>query len=359
MAEESFQEKTEQATPKRREEAKKKGQVAKSRELASVAVLLSGLFTLSWGGTFFYQQTTSVLRHYLTSVKDLDITVNTVSGLSFLSVGQLAVILAPLFAVLTAVAIVVNFMQVGALFSAEPLKPQLSKISPIKGFQRLFSAQAMAEFLKSLLKILIVGWVAYATIQGEMDHLLPLLDQSPGQILAYLGDVSFSLFWRTCLVMAFLAVLDFGFQKWEFERNLKMTKQEVKEEYKQTEGDPQIRSRIRSIQRAMARKRMMAAVPEADVVITNPTHLAIALKYEAGKMEAPTCLAKGAGLVAEKIRTTAREHGVPVIENKSLAQSLYRLVDVGKVIPEDLYKAVAEVLAYVYSLKRRKSGGMS
>jgi flagellar biosynthetic protein FlhB len=359
MAEQSFQEKTEQATPKKREEARRKGQVAKSRELSSVAVLLSGLFVLFLGSGYFFQQTANVLSYYFGNAGNLTITADTLKGIAWLSAGQLASILVPFFLVLCVVAFLANILQVGFLISFESIKPKLSKISPLAGIKRLFSAQAMAELLKSLLKIAIVGAIAFFTVKGELHNLLPLLDQTPSQILSYLGQVSFALFWRTCLVMAILATLDFLFQRWEFERNLKMTKQEVKEEFKQTEGDPHVRSRIRSIQREMARKRMMAAVPEADVVITNPTRLAVALKYEAKQMDAPTVVAKGSGLVAEKIRDLAREHGIPIIENKSLAQSLFKLVEVGRTIPETLYQAVAEVLAYVYGLKGKASGRMA
>jgi flagellar biosynthetic protein FlhB len=359
MAEQSFQEKTEQATPKKREEARKKGQVAKSRELSSVAVLLSGLFVLFLGGGYFFQQTANVLSYYLSNAGNLSINTDNLKGIAWHSAGQLASILAPLFLVLCVVGFLANILQVGFLISFESIKPKLSKISPAEGMKRLFSAQAMAEFLKSLLKIAIVGTIAFFTVKGEIYNLLPLLDQTPSQILSYLGQVSFAIFWRTCLVMAILATLDFLFQRWEFERNLRMTKQDVKEEFKQTEGDPHVRSRIRSIQREMARKRMMAAVPEADVVITNPTRLAVALKYEAKHMDAPTVVAKGSGLVAEKIRDLAREHGIPIIENKPLAQGLFKLVEVGKTIPETLYQAVAEVLAYVYSLEGNASGRMA
>ncbi len=353
MAEESFQERTEQATPKRREEARKKGQVAKSRELASVAVLLSGLFTLSWGSAFFYHHIAETLRYYLERFPGMEVTTDNIDGLAMLATKQFTLILAPLFIILCAVAILSNYLQIGGLLSLEAIKPQASKISPFQGLKRLFSLQAMMEFVKSLLKLTIVGWIAYETVNNETMNLLPLLDKGPTQILQYIGGVSFSLFLKTCMVMVILATLDFLFQKWEFEKNLRMTRQEVKEEFKQTEGDPHTKSRIRSIQREMAQKRMMAEVPKADVVITNPTRLAIALRYEAGRMEAPMVVAKGSGMVAEKIREIARQSNVPVIENRPLAQSLYKLVDIGKPITENLYQAVAEVLAYVYRLKNK------
>jgi flagellar biosynthetic protein FlhB len=356
MAEESFQERTEQATPKRRDEARKKGQIAKSKELASVAVLISGIMTFFWGGALFFQQSANMLRYYMGNAAGIRISTGNISMIGANAIRHFALMTGPLFLILVFIALAANYLQVGTLLSFEAIKPKFSKINPLEGLKRLFSAQAVAELIKSLLKITIVGVIAFETIRGEMKHLLPLIDQAPVQIFLYMCNVSFSMFWKTCLIIAGLAVLDFIFQRWEFEKSLRMTKQEIKEEYKQTEGDPQIRARIRSIQREMARRRMMAAVPEADVVITNPTHLAVALKYESGKMDAPQVLAKGAGLIAERIKEIARENGIPTIENKPLAQGLFKLVKVGMTIPEDLYQAVAEVLAYVYRMKAKGAG---
>ncbi len=353
MAQESFQEKTEQATPKRREEARKKGQVAKSRELASVAVLLSSLFTLYWGSSFFMTNLCKTLSYYLNHLSTLNIDVNSLQSVALLGMKQFFILLGPLFFVITFVAFLSNYLQIGTLFTWEPIVPKLSKINPIEGFKRLFSLQSMMEFLKSLFKLIVVTWIAWSSVQEHVDLLPPLLDETPYQITSYIGMVSFKIFWKACMAMILLSVMDYLYQRWEFEKNLRMTKQEIKEEFKQTEGDPQVKSRIRSIQRELARKRMMQEVPEADVVITNPTHLAIALRYEAGKMEAPYVVAKGAGVIAEKIRQIARENSIPVIENRPVAQSLYKLVDIGQTIPETLFQAVAEIFAYVYRLKGR------
>lgn len=358
MAEESFQERTEKATPKKRQEAREKGQVARSRELASVSVLLTGIFTLFWGSTYFYHHITGILRYYLREAGSHAVTVDAMSGLGMFAMRQFAVTLMPLFLILMAVALLSNYLQVGSLFSLEAIMPKFSKLNPVEGFKKLFSAQAMMEFGKSLFKLVVVGWIAWDTMSAETGNLLPLIDQTPGTILNYVASVSFTLFWKVCLVMILLAVVDFIFQKWDFENSLKMTKQEVKEEYKQTEGDPHVKSRIRTIQREMAQKRMMAEVQEADVVITNPTHLAVALKYDSASMEAPMVVAMGSGHVAVRIREIAREHGVPVIENKPLAQSLYRLVEIGNTIPEDLYQAVAQVLAHVFRLRKKKKTGV-
>ncbi|MGB9712227.1 MAG: flagellar biosynthesis protein FlhB [Dissulfurimicrobium sp.] len=358
MAEESFQERTEKATPKRREEARKKGQTARSRELSSVAVLLSGILTFLWAGGLFYQQSAVMLRYYLGNAANIRITTGNIETIAANGIWRFMMITGPLLFVLALVAIAANYLQVGPLISFEAIKPKFSKINPIEGLKRLFSAQAVAELLKSLLKLVIVGIIAFKTIRGEIDRILPLTDQSPIQIFLYMSRVSFAMFWKICIAIAAIAVLDFIFQKWEFEKGLRMTRQEVKEEYRETEGDPQIRARIRSIQREMARRRMMAAVPEADVVITNPTHLAVALKYETGKMEAPQVTAKGSGFIAEKIKEIAKANGVPTIENKPLAQTLFKLVEVGMTIPENLYQAVAEVLAYVYRMKNKGSRGL-
>lgn len=354
MAEEGFQERTEEATPRKREEAKKKGQVAKSRELASVAVLLAGLLTLFWGSGFFYSQFRDLFVFYFENMGKLSISAENLNWIVFLGLKQMALLVGPFFFVLVVVAFFANFLQTGPMFSFEAISFKLSKLNPIAGFGRIFSLVSLVELVKGIIKVLIVGSVAFYTINQELGSLLPLLSQSPYQILHYMGGVSFNIFWRSCMAMLVLAVLDYLFQRWEFERNLRMTKQEIKEEYKQTEGDPMIKARVRSLQREMARKRMMAEVPKADVVITNPTHFAVALKYEAGKMAAPIVIAKGTDNVALKIREIAKEAGVPVVENPPLAQSLYKLVEIGKAIPTELYEAVAEVLAYVYRLKKKR-----
>ncbi len=351
MPPESFQERTEQATPKRREEARKKGQVPKSRELASVAVLLSGLFTLYWGSAFFITRLDHILIYYLENLHTLPVTLTNLQSMGLTGLGQLGGILAPLFLVITVVAILSNFLQIGPLLTMEPLKPQFSRMSPLQGIKRLFSLQALMEFVKSLLKLIVVCWIVYSTVSKGIERIMPLLEMTPYHIASFIGMISFEIFWKSCLAMILLSILDYMYQRYEHEKNLKMTKQEVKEEYKQTEGDPHVKSRIRGIQREMARKRMMQEVPEADVVITNPTRLAVALKYDPTQMDAPMVVAKGAGIIAERIRQIAREHSVPVIENKPVAQSLYKLVELGEVIPDSLFKAVAEIFAYVYRLK--------
>ncbi len=357
MAQESFQERTEQATPKRRREAREKGQVAKSKEIPSLAVLLAGTLTLTFGSGFFYHNISELMRYYLSNIGSVQVTQANMTNMALVALRYSATLLAPLFTILVFVAFLSNYLQVGSLLAFEAIRPKFSKINPIEGFKRLFSAQAAMELAKSILKLMVVSWIAYVTIKGELNNLPSLLDSTPGQIQTYLFSVAGVLFKRTCMVMLILAVLDYLFQRWEFEKNLKMTKQEVKEEMKQTEGDPHVKARIRSIQREAAKKRMMADVPKADVVITNPTRLAVALRYDSTEMDAPMVVAKGSGHVAERIKEIAKENGVPVIENKPLAQSLYKMVEIGRTIPEALYKAAAEVLAYVYKQKGRRGKG--
>jgi flagellar biosynthetic protein FlhB len=215
----------------------------------------------------------------------------------------------------------------------------------------MVSRQSLMELFKSMAKLVIVGGIAYLTIRGEMDGIRELGRMEVASIAIFILKVILKIFFRVCIVMIFLAAMDYAFQKWQFEQQLKMTKQEIKEEYKHTEGDPLIKSRIRKVQMEVARRRMMQEVPEADVVVTNPVHLAVAIKYDRAKMSAPHVIAKGAEFVAEKIKALAREHNVPVVENKELARSLYRSAEVGDEVPMDFYQAVAEVLAYVYKIK--------
>lgn len=353
MAEESFQEKTEKATPRRREDARKKGEVARSREVSAVLVMLTGFITLYACHTYIYYSIRGMMVYFLRRAADLEINRATIGALGLTAVQYLGLIAGPILLAVFLMAILANYLQVGFVFTTGNLQPKLSKINPLNGFKRIFSRQAAADFFKSMAKIAIVGYMAYRTVKGEMPRVLPLMDAEIGQILGYVSMVSFKIFLNTCLVMLLLAAMDYAFQRWEFERKIRMTKQEIKEEFKQTEGDPLIKSRIRSLQRETARRRMMAAVPKADVVITNPTHIAVALQYRVGEADAPEVVAKGAGLIAEKIKKIALENNVPLVEDKPLAQILYKTVEIGQMIPPNLYQAIAEILAYIYRLKNK------
>jgi len=356
MAEESFEEKTEQPTPKKRRELKEKGEVAKSRELPSVAVLLSALIALSFFGSYMYSQVQIIMKgaFYLPTMHDLNVSEFIKYAQDLIS--RFIILLSPLFAAIFITAILSNILQVGFIMSAESITPKFSKIDPIKGFGRMFSKQALMEMFKSLLKLIIVGSIAFLTVKGEMKNFSLLGDMETNSIFIYILKIFFKIFIRCSMAMIVLVIIDYIFQKWEFENRIKMTKQEVKDEFKKSEGDPLIKSRIRSIQMEMARKRMMQAVPDADVVITNPTHLAVALKYDSLTMNAPKVLAKGPGKIAERIRKMASEHDIPIMENKELARNLYATVEVGQEIPAALYQSVAEILAYIYRLKSNYKG---
>ena len=356
MADESSgQEKSEAPTPRRIQEARKKGDVAKSMEVPSAAVLLAGLMTLYFTSEHMLRRMADMLRHFLGNLHTIQIIPANMTALTRQSLLDTAIILAPIMGVIVLVALAANYAQVGVLFTTEKLTPKFEKLDPIKGLGNLFSKQTLANVVKSIAKLVIVGYVAYREVKGALPGILPLMDQPPYPILLFMSKVAFWIFLKAALIIAVLAALDYGFQRWQFMEKMKMTKQEIKDEAKQTEGDPHVKGRIRSIQMEMARRRMMAEVPKADVVITNPTRLAIALKYEGLSMAAPMVVAKGAGLIAQRIKEIAAEHGVPLVENKPLAQALYKSVQLNETVPANLFQAVAEVLAYVYSLKRKRA----
>ena len=353
MADDSFGERSEKATGKRRSEARNKGNVAKSREISSVAVLLAALSILYVLGAYLVRQLSSAMVQSLLKIGSFSLNFENTVALQGEILWTLFQILAPLLIALVVMAVLSNYIQVGSLFTMESIEPKFSRLNPIAGFSRLLSKQASVELLKACFKFLIIGWVAYSTIRKELPGILTLTDQEVDSIFHYVGLVSSRIFFKTLMVMVGLAALDYLFQRWSYEKNLRMTKREIQEEFKQTEGDPQIKSRIRSIQREMARRRMMAEVPKADVIITNPTHLAVALHYKKQEMIAPRVLAKGAGWIAEKIKEIARTHQIPIVENKPLAQVLYKMVDLGQTIPSSLYQLVADLLAHVYRMKNK------
>ncbi len=348
------QEKTERATPKKRENARKKGQVAKSREASSVAVLLAGLVFFWFGSAGMVEKMMALTRWSLTQSARFNVDYTNIQSLSINLTYKVFVLVFPLFLTALFVGLLVNYLQVGFVLSAESVQPKFSKIDPIQGFTRLFSIRSLVELVKNIFKILIVGFAVYAIIKGEAKRFVLLVDQSVWGILLYIAGVAFKIILSVCLVLIILAVLDYVYQKWEFEKDMRMTKQEIKDESKQSDGDPLIKARIRRLQRDAARKRMMASVPKADVVITNPTHLAVALLYDQTRMSAPKVVAKGAGFIAEHIRDIARKNNVPIVNNKPLAQVLYKKVDVDEIIPANLYRAVAEVLAFVYGIKMKQ-----
>jgi flagellar biosynthetic protein FlhB len=347
------QERTEEGTPKRREEAREKGRVARSREVSSVAGLAACLIYFYFNATGLLEKITAIMTSTFRSAGRVPISIDNVQILLTGLLFKVFVLLMPIFIVVFVVGIFANVIQVGALFSPSAIQPELSKIDPLKGLQRLFSMNSFVEFIKNILKMLIIGIVSYLVIKNEINGFLPLAEQTVWEILLYLGKITFKILLTTCWILIILAILDYVYQRWEYEKGLRMSRQEIKEEFKNSDGDPAIKARIKRLQREMSRKRMMAAVPKADVIITNPTHLAVAVRYDQDTGIAPCVVAKGADFISEKIRNIGRENNIPIVENKPLAQVLYKMVQLNETIPENLYRSVAEVLAFVYGLKKQ------
>ncbi|MEE9170972.1 MAG: flagellar biosynthesis protein FlhB [bacterium] len=343
--------KTEKATPKKREDARKKGNVAKSMEVNTAAVLFTGTLALAFAGTSFLGNITSMMTVVFQNVADFEVTAADLRSYSYQGLLFLLSTLAPIVLSILVMGTTSNLLQVGFLITGEPLKPALKKISPMNGLKRLFSVRSLEELAKSVIKLTIVGLVIFVTIKGAAKNFVPLMDSSVVNIFSFLGTTMLKVALRASIAIIIMAALDYGFQRWEYEKKLRMSKQEVKEELKEFEGDPLMKSRIRGLQRQAARQRMMSEVPKADVVITNPIHYAVALKYDSDEMDAPLVVAKGARKLAEKIKEIANEHDVPIVENPILARSLYKMCELGMAVPTDLYVSIAEILAYVYGLK--------
>jgi flagellar biosynthetic protein FlhB len=282
---------------------------------------------------------------------NVEVTSGAVVALLIQTVQMMALLLAPPMLMVLVVGFFSSFLQIGWLFTTKPMAPDFSKLNPITGAARFVSKRSLVELIKSLAKVLLVGTVAFKVVSSEFERALFLVDMEVIETVRFLGEVALGILLKCCGILILLGLIDFLYVRWEMEQKMKMSKQEQKEEHKEAEGDPHVKSRIRSLQQQMARRRMMAEVPKADVIITNPTHLSVALRYDRGRMDAPQVIAKGADNVAMRIREIARENNVPLVENKPVARALFK-VDIGKQVPDDLFKAVAEILAYVYGLKR-------
>ena len=350
MSGDQSQDKTEQPTGKKLDDARQKGNVPQSKEIPSVMILGAGVGVLFFGGSWMLGRLIDLMRTIYQQSGTLSMapeTMHAFLGEIFLNS---AVVLAPLMLGVITAGVVGNVAQFGFLITGEKLTPDFAKLNPISGLKKLASLRSLVELAKSILKLVIIGGVAYVVLKRYMDQFPGLMQLNVGGIMNFIGQVSFQMCLYVCMVLLVMAILDFSYVRWQHHQDLKMTKQEVKDEFKQREGDPTVKARIRSVQREMARQRMMEAVPEATVVITNPTHLAIAVKYREG-MPAPAVVAKGAGFVAQKIKAIAVENDIPVVENKPLARTMFTSTDIGDFIPAELYRAVAEILAYVYRLK--------
>jgi len=352
MAENTGQERTEKATGKKRETARKKGQVAQSKEISSAMILMTALGFFYFAGSWLFGSLSELISGVYQNIGNLRFTqVSDASAFSLEILYQFLAVLLPFLLPIAVVGFVSNVMQVGFMISTEAMELKFDRLNPVSGMKRFVSLKSLVELGKSIIKILFIGSIAYLLVKSDMQQFPILIHQEVGQILVFIARVALKVCFFVCLAMIVLAVLDYAYQHWQHEQDLKMTKQEVKDEMRQTYGDPKIKARIRGVQMEMARRRMMEAVPEADVVITNPTHLAIALKFDAREMIAPRVLAKGSGHIAQRIREIAAEHQIPTVEEKPLAQALFKMVEIGDYIPAELYRAVAEVLAYVYRLK--------
>lgn len=352
MAEESPTggERTEAPSAKRREDFRKKGQVAQSKEVQTAALLTIVLLFWFFYMPIFWGGLTNLITVLFQTMATFEANDASTLLLAWYIIQKTIYLLAPLFFLVIIVGFFSTFFQIGWLFTAQPLIPDLAKLNPIQGFGRFFSAKSIIELLKSLAKVALVGWVGYSTLIDKFGEALLLVDTSIVATVAFLGETALLILAKICAILILLAFLDFVFVQWEMEQKMKMTKQELKEEYKEMEGDPYIKAQIRSIQQEMARKRMMAEVPSADVVVTNPTHISIALRYSSDEMDAPLIIAKGTDIIAMKIREIARQNDIPIIENPPVARLLHKL-DIGDSIPEEMFRAVAEILAHVYSLK--------
>ena len=357
MAEETGQERTERATPKRLREARERGQVARSRELGSAALLTTGAATLLLAGGHMGERTAALMRDAL-SLRGAEL------GRPEALLARLADALAagyltaaPLLVVAVVAAVAATLAVGGWVFSGQAVAFRPEKLDPVKGLKRIFSVQGLVELFKAVAKFALVLAVAVATLAWEAPEILGLADEPLPAALAHAGRLFAMTFLLLAAALVLIAAADVPFQIWNHARQLRMTRQEVKDELKDTEGRPEVRSRIRQIQRQLAQQRMMAEVPKADVVVTNPTHYAVALRYEEGRRAAPVVVAKGADLVALRIRALAREAGVPVLELPPLARALYRSTDLGREIPAALYVAVAQVLAYVYQVRAARAAG--
>lgn len=354
MAEESASggEKTEEPTGKRRDDFRKKGQVAQSKEVHTAALLTGLLLFWVFYMSTFWKGLIQLLSTLIQSLDNFEVTPTSTMQLAYFVIQQMGILLTPVFIFVLIVGVFSSYFQIGFLLTAKPLKPDLGKLNPIQGAKKFVSKKTFVDLIKSIAKIIFIGWLAYTTIFDNFEKALQLTDMTASIALLFLGKTAAIIIAKVCAALILLAFIDLLFQRYEMEEKMKMTKQEVKEEYKESEGDPLIKSQIRAIQREMARKRMMAEVPDADVIITNPTHISIAVKYNSEEMDAPVVVAKGADNMAMKIREVAREHEVPIVENPPVARMLHTL-DLGTQVPEEMFKAVAEILAHVYKLKNK------
>ena len=354
MAEQQGQEKTEAPTEKKRRESREEGQVAFSKELSSAALLGGIVLTLVATSPLILDAFRELMTRIFRQMASADeLTINSLYTLSREIVSTMLPAFTPFLMVIIFVAIFASVLQVGVQITFKAIAPKFSKLSPLTGIKRLFSSQSLADFLKSMAKMIIVGFVGYLTYMEKISELNGLSVSTPEAILKYNFTVVAEIAGKILLAMVAIAIFDYFYQRWHHEQQMMMTKQEVKEETKQSEGDPQLKARIRQIQREMSNARMMQEVPKADTLIVNPTHFSVALLYDRDVMAAPEVTAKGADHMALRMRIIARENNIPILERPELARDLYANVEIGEDIPERFYKVIAEILAFVYRLRKR------
>lgn len=346
---ESAGEKTEKATPKKREDERKEGNIFQSKEIV-IAVTMIAVF---FGFKLLYPLMSETIEKYMSDCLSAagrtgKVTANTVKQSFISGVKCIAIAAGPMLLIAMISAIISGIVQTKGLVNFKSLKPKFSRMSPIKGLKNLFSLKGLMELLKAVVKIIILFYVIYSFVKDNLSFFPQMMNMSVGAAAEKTGEMIFSLFKKVAIAFAFLAAFDYMYQRWEYEKNLRMTKQEVKEEYKAIEGDPQVKGKIKQRQQQMSRQRMMQAVPTADVVIRNPTHVAVALKYDKERGKAPIVVAKGVDSLALRIVALAEESGVKTVENVLLARSLYKQVEIDREIPPEFYKAVAEIIAVLY-----------
>jgi len=346
---------TEKATPKRRREARERGQVARSQDVGGSAIFIAIVVALHVGFLAAIDAGGQAFMVALTHAGSRDeLTTRSVGGMFVSALMPYTPLLAMAFASALVLAVVANVLQFGLLFSPQLVAPKFSKLNPLAGFKRIFfSLQTLVQLAKQLLKLAIVILICWLGVKDNLTMLYALANASPHDIIVSIEGIVFGIGLKVGILLLVLGLADYAWERHRLEQSLKMTKTEVRDEHKQSEGNPEAKSALRQRQRAMARKRMMAAVPKATVVVTNPTHYAVALEWDELKMDAPVLTAKGADLIAKRIRELAKEHGVPILENPPLARTLYAKVELDSPVPPDMYAAVAQIIAFVYKLKRK------
>ncbi len=353
MAEDTGGEKTLPASGRKIQRAREEGNIAKSQDLTSGLSLALALLALLILG----RQMTVVLldsfQYYLGNAPELTPERIPAQALAWSAVYRMGLCALPFMAVMVVGGLLVNFGQVGFLLTGKPMQPKLSRLDPISGFKKFTSLRSLVELVKSLFKLGIVSVIVYFTFRARLNDVVMLMGLEPLGLLSAVAQLIATVWWRIALAMIILGIFDYGYQRWQHLQELRMTHQEAKEEMKELEGDPHIKRRVRQLQRQIASQRMMADVPTADVIITNPTHYAVALRYDMGHMDSPVVVAKGQRLVAQRIREIGEEHRVPIVQNPPLARTLFRTADVGDAIPASLFRAVAEVLSFVYRIDQR------